>query len=106
MLWELVLLGLIFMWPWWDGDRVTSSLTFPPLAKQGSCRFTRLEELPLPRTISFAEVPMKRKGDQIIEGAAEARAGFLDHRVLLVLAASPVLAAAFLALAFVGVIKL
>jgi hypothetical protein len=49
---------------------------------------------------------MEKKGDQIIEGAVEARAGFLDHRVLLVLVASSVLAAAFLALAFVGVIKL
>lgn len=75
MLWELVLQGLIFMWPGCDGDRVTLSLTFPPLAKQGSCRFTRLEELPLPRTISFSEVPMKKKGDQIIEGAVEHEQG-------------------------------
>jgi hypothetical protein len=40
---------------------------------------------------------MKRKGDQIIEGAVEARAGYLDHRVLLVLVSSSVLAVAFLA---------
>jgi hypothetical protein len=49
---------------------------------------------------------MKKKGDQIIESAVEARAGFLDHPALLVLVASSVLAVAFLALAFVGVIKL
>ena len=49
---------------------------------------------------------MKKKGDQIIEGALEARAGFLDHRVLLVFVASSVLAVAFLALTYVGVLKL
>ena len=49
---------------------------------------------------------MEKKGDQIIEDAVEARAGFLDHRVLLVLVASSILAVAFLVLAFLGVIKL
>jgi hypothetical protein len=49
---------------------------------------------------------MKKRGDQIIEGAVEARAGFPDHRVLLVLVASSVLAVAFLTLTFVGAVKL
>ena len=49
---------------------------------------------------------MEKKGDQIVEGAVKARAGFLDRPVLLVLVASCVLAVVFLALTFVGVIKL
>ena len=63
-------------------------------------------ELNLPWTISLPEVPMEKKGDQIVEGAVEARAGFLDRPVLLVLLASCVLAAAGMVLTFVGVIKL
>jgi hypothetical protein len=49
---------------------------------------------------------MKKRGDQIIEGAVEARAGFLDRPVLLVLVVSCVLAVAFMALTFIGVVKL
>jgi hypothetical protein len=49
---------------------------------------------------------MKKRGDQIIEGAVEARAGFLDRPVLFVLVVSCLLAVAFMVLAFVGVVKL
>jgi hypothetical protein len=49
---------------------------------------------------------MEKQGDQIVEGAVEARAGFLDRPVLLVLVASCVLAAVCMVLTFVGIIKL
>jgi len=42
---------------------------------------------------------------RIVETAVEARAGFLDKPVLLVLVASSVLAIGFLILAYVGVLK-
>jgi hypothetical protein len=49
---------------------------------------------------------MEKKGDQIVEGAVETRAGFPDCLVLLVLVASCVLAIVFLVPTFVGVVKL
>jgi hypothetical protein len=69
------------------------------------CALDRVEPNP-PWTISFAEVPMEKKGDQIVEGAVETRAGFPDCLVLLVLVASCVLAIVFLVPTFVGVVKL
>jgi hypothetical protein len=56
--------------------------------------------------ISSTEVPMEKKGDQIVETAVEARAGFLGRPVLLVLIVSCVLAAAVMVLTYVGVVKL
>jgi len=49
---------------------------------------------------------MEKKGDQIVETAVEARAGFLGRQVLLVLVVSCVLAAAVMVLTYVGVVKL
>ena len=46
---------------------------------------------------------MRREGEQVVETAVEARAGFLDRPVLAVLIVSAVLAAAFLVLSYVGV---
>jgi hypothetical protein len=51
------------------------------------------------------EVPMKKKVDQIVETAVEARGGFLGRPVLVVLVASCILAVAFLVLTYVGVVK-
>jgi hypothetical protein len=56
--------------------------------------------------ISATEVPMEKKGDQIVETAVEARAGFLGRPVLWVLIVSCVLAAAVMVLTYVGVVKL
>jgi hypothetical protein len=58
------------------------------------------------RLLVLRRLPMEKHHDQIVESAVEARAGFLDRPVLKVLIASCVLAAVFLALTFVGVIKL
>jgi hypothetical protein len=46
---------------------------------------------------------MERRDEKIIESPVEARQGFLDRPVLLVLAISCVLAVAALALSFAGV---
>lgn len=46
---------------------------------------------------------MKKDGRQTVETAVEARAGFLDRPVLIVLIVSCVLAAIFLVVAYVGV---
>ena len=46
---------------------------------------------------------MRREGEQVIETAVEARAGFLDRPVLVVLVVSASLASAFLTLSFFGV---
>lgn len=90
-----------------DGDRIIVAAKVSTVSQMGARVVSRVgEELPPSRRIGFAEVPMEKKGDQIIEDAVEARAGFLDHRVLLVLVASSILAVAFLVLAFLGVIKL
>ena len=48
---------------------------------------------------------MKKNGDQIVETAVEARAGFLGRPVLLVLVVSCVLAAVVMVLAYVGAFK-
>jgi hypothetical protein len=45
---------------------------------------------------------MQKEGDQIIETPVEARQGFLDRPVLVVLVVSCVLAVAFLALSYAG----
>ena len=45
---------------------------------------------------------MQKEGNQIIETPVEARQGFLDRPVLVVLVASCVPAVAFLALTYVG----
>ncbi|MET0875911.1 MAG: hypothetical protein ABWY14_02130, partial [Tardiphaga sp.] len=47
---------------------------------------------------------MRKQGEQVVETAVEARAGFLDRPVLAVLIVSAVLAAAFLAVSYFGVI--
>jgi hypothetical protein len=49
---------------------------------------------------------MKKNGDQIVETAVEARAGFLGRPVLLVLVTSCLLAVVVMVLAYVGVVKL
>jgi hypothetical protein len=49
---------------------------------------------------------MEKMNNQIVETAVEARAGFLGRPVLLVLVVSCVLAAAFMVLTYVGVVKL
>ena len=46
---------------------------------------------------------MHKEGDHIVETPVEARQGFLDAPVLVVLVASCVLAVTFLALAYAGV---
>jgi hypothetical protein len=46
---------------------------------------------------------MRKEGGRIVETPVEARAGFLDRPVLAVLIVSAVLAAAFMALTYVGV---
>ena len=63
-------------------------------------------ELIFVQMIGSAEVPMEKKNNQIVETAVEARAGFLGRPVLLVLVVSCVLAAAFMVLTYVGVVKL
>lgn len=63
-------------------------------------------ELIVLQMIGSAEVPMEKKGDQIVETAVEARGGLLGRPVLLVLVVSCVLAAAFMVLTYVGVVNL
>ena len=46
---------------------------------------------------------MRKSGEQIVETPVEARAGFLDRPVLLVLVVSVALALAALALSYAGV---
>ena len=46
---------------------------------------------------------MKKSGEQIVETSVEARAGFLDRPVLVVLVVSVALALAALALSYFGV---
>jgi hypothetical protein len=46
---------------------------------------------------------MERHGDKIIESSVEARQGFLDRPVLVVLVMSCILAVAALALSYAGV---
>ena len=46
---------------------------------------------------------MRKSGEQIVEMAVEARAGFLDRPVLLVLVVSVTLALAALALSYAGI---
>ena len=46
---------------------------------------------------------MHKEGDRVVESPVEARAGFLDRPVLLVLVVSSVLAAGFMGLTYVGV---
>ena len=48
---------------------------------------------------------MHKEGEHIVESAVEARAGFLDRPVLVVLIVGSLLAAIFLALTFAGVVK-
>lgn len=48
---------------------------------------------------------MHTERGQIVETAVEARAGFLDRPVLVVLVVGSLLAAAFMVLAFAGVVK-
>ncbi len=48
---------------------------------------------------------MHKEGDQIVETPVEARAGFLDRPVLVVLIVSVVLAAACLAVTYAGIFK-
>jgi hypothetical protein len=51
------------------------------------------------------EETMHKEGEHVVESAVEARAGFLDRPVLLVLVVGSILAAVFLALSFAGVVK-
>jgi len=46
---------------------------------------------------------MHKEGDQVVETPVEARQGFLDRPVLIVLVASCMLAVIFLALSYAGV---
>ena len=48
------------------------------------------------------EATMHKEGDHIVESAVEARQGFLDRPVLVVLVLSCVLAVVFLGLSFAG----
>ena len=48
---------------------------------------------------------MHKEGDHIVETPVEARGGFLGRPVLVVLVVSIVLAAAFLAVTYVGMFK-
>ncbi len=48
---------------------------------------------------------MHKEGEHVVESAVEARAGFLDRPVLVVLVIGSLLAAVFLALSFAGVVK-
>jgi hypothetical protein len=48
---------------------------------------------------------MHKQGEQIVETPVEARGGFLDRPVLLVLVVSVVLAALALVLTYAGVVK-
>jgi hypothetical protein len=45
---------------------------------------------------------MRKQGEQVVETAVEARAGFLDRPVLAVLIVSAFLAAALMALSYFG----
>ena len=47
---------------------------------------------------------MQKNGDQVVETPVEARAGFLDRQVLLVLVVSCVLAVGLLGLTYAGVL--
>jgi len=47
---------------------------------------------------------MRKDGERIVESPVEARAGFLDRPVLVVLVVSAVLAAAFLGVTYLGVL--
>jgi hypothetical protein len=47
---------------------------------------------------------MHKEGDHIVESPVEARQGFLDRPVLVVLVVSCVLAAVFLGLSYVGIV--
>ena len=49
---------------------------------------------------------MHKEGEHVVESAVEARAGFLDRPVLVVLVAGLLLAGVFLVLSFAGVVKL
>jgi hypothetical protein len=51
------------------------------------------------------EATMHKEGEHVVETAVEARAGFLDRPVLVVLVIGSLLAAVFLALSFAGVVK-
>jgi hypothetical protein len=51
------------------------------------------------------EANMRKEGEHVVESALEARAGFLDRPVLIVLVVGSLLAAVFLALSFAGVVK-
>jgi hypothetical protein len=53
----------------------------------------------------MVEPAMRREGEHVVETAVEARAGFLDRPVLVVLVVGSLLAAVFLALSFAGVVK-
>jgi hypothetical protein len=46
---------------------------------------------------------MRKDGERFVETPVEARAGFLDRPVLVVLVVSAVLAVAFLAVTYVGI---
>jgi hypothetical protein len=48
---------------------------------------------------------MQNESGHVVESAVEARSGFLDRPVAVVLTISTVLAAALLALAYFGVVK-
>ena len=48
---------------------------------------------------------MQKEGDHVVETAVEARAGFLDRPVLVVLAVGCVLAVGVLSLVFAGFFK-
>ena len=51
------------------------------------------------------EAIMHKEGEHVVETAVEARAGFLDRPVLVVLVIGSLLAAVFMALSFAGVVK-
>ena len=59
----------------------------------------------LPCSLVMVEPAMRREGEHVVETAVEARAGFLDRPVLVVLVVGSLLAAVFLALSFAGVVK-
>jgi hypothetical protein len=58
------------------------------------------------RPLISLEASMHKEGEHVVESAVEARAGFLDRPVLIVLVVGSLLAAIFLVLSFAGVVKL
>ena len=56
--------------------------------------------------VGSLEASMHTEGDHVVESAVEARAGFLDRPVLVVLAVSCTLVVVAFILAYVGVLKI